>query len=71
MVRLLEFALTDLDDVGQVLADLYKQLAADAAFAEEEAIQRVLVLGALLLQGVEVLWVAGQHMHNGQQRGED
>lgn len=49
MVRLLEFALTDLDDVGQVLADLYEQLAADAAFAEEEAIQRVLVLGALLL----------------------
>ena len=61
MVRLLELALADLDDVGQVLADLYEQLAADAAFAEEETIQRVLMLGALLLQGLEVLWVIGQY----------
>ena len=55
MVRLLERTLADLDDVRQVLAYLGEQLAANTALAEEEAVQRILVLRALLLQRVEGL----------------
>ena len=38
VVRLLEPAFADLDDVRQVFAHLGEQFAADTTFAEEEAV---------------------------------
>ena len=55
MVRLLEPAFADLDDVRQILTNLRKELASNAALTEEQAIQRIRVLRALLLKRLEVL----------------
>ena len=55
MVRLLETTLTDLDNICQVLANLPQQPAPNRTLAEEETIQRVLMLCTLLLERVEVL----------------
>ena len=55
MICLLERALADLNDVRQVLPDLRQKLAADTAFAEEQAVQWVRMFSTLLLKRVEVL----------------
>ena len=55
VVRLLELALADLDDVREVLPDLVQQFLADAAFAVEQAVQRVLVVATLLFEPAECL----------------
>lgn len=55
MVRLLQFALADLDDVLEVPMNLPEQLLANGAFPIEQAIQRILIIASLLLQAVELL----------------
>ena len=55
VICLLERALADLNDVRQVLPDLRQKLAADTAFAEEQAVQWVRMFSTLLLKRVEVL----------------
>ena len=56
MVRLLVLALANLDHILEILLDLTKQLAADAAFAGEQAMKRILVLARLLRQRIEFLF---------------
>ena len=55
MVRLLEPAFADLDDVRQILTDLRKELASNAPLTEKQTVQRIRVLRALLLKRLEVL----------------
>lgn len=55
MVRLLEFSYADLDDVAQVLTDLFEQLEANLAFSRKESVKWVLVLACLTRQSSEVL----------------
>ena len=55
VVRLLEPAFADFDDVRQVLTDLREELASDAPLTEEQTVQRIRVLRALLLKRLEVL----------------
>lgn len=59
MVRLLQFALADLDDVLEVPMNLPEQLLANGAFPIEQAIQRILIIASLLLQAVELLEANG------------
>ena len=55
VICLLELSLAHFDNVLQILAHLVEQLAANRPFASEEAIERVLVLGRLRWEGVELL----------------
>jgi len=57
MIRLFQLALADVDDIGKILANLAKQLRANAALTEEEPIQWILVLPSTLLQGGEFLYM--------------
>ena len=58
MVGLLQFSLADLDDIRKVLLYLVKKLLANATFAVEQAIQRILIITTLLVQAAEGLFQA-------------
>lgn len=55
MICLLEFSLTDFDDIAKILRNLIQKLPANVAFTMEQAVERVFVITALLLQAGELL----------------
>ena len=55
MIGLLQFAPTDLDNIGKIPTDLVQQLAANVTFAREQAVQWILVITTLLGERAEFL----------------
>jgi hypothetical protein len=55
VVRLLERALTDLDDVAEIPAHLAEKLVPDGALTVEQAVERVLIVVGRLGQSTELL----------------
>ena len=55
MVCLFESSLANLDNISQILANLREKFAANAAFPEEQSIQRIFVINGLLLELAERL----------------
>lgn len=52
---MLEFSLTHLHHVGEILTDLIEELLANATFAGEQPMERILIVSRGLLQDIEVL----------------
>ena len=55
MVRLLELALADKNDICQVLAHRAKELRTNRPLASEQTEERVLIVARLLLKRIEIL----------------
>lgn len=55
MISLLQLALANLDDIGEILPDLTKEVLANAALTSEQTIKRILIVPSLLCQNVETL----------------